>query len=461
MVDSLAISFLRQGLYQSLSISSYAVLTLLSVHERNNQLRSLGTTTKRALITPVIEEVTLQINIQLLPPGTYHQEFTIVHVLCEYLDSQSPSLTSTISALQESLVTILQQTFHTSHPSHDNAIAVEYLERVFTSVHVAIARHWDIACGDSFISDQSTSIAVLSSLSFMQHRRVLGCNIAVTSSSLTAIVAVAMRLVDHRYDETAHTLGLYLLQQAVSLTSLSMHLKPIAQWILPHMLQQRSIVMGHLAQLLVVEILLDMWLCCCSTTTTAILSASGSELQMQRMPHELLDCMLRDVLKDYHHDKLWHRWSLLIKPLRIFSMDIITCHLTLMHDAIMHSLNVFHLPLQRLLVVFVLPELLFKRVANALMGAYTNKICTELMRLLIFYTRRLTPDLSLADEEQQNEFIAEVKTVLGLYQAKCTKEYATWKEAMDKAIAAKEIDGARKTKEFESVELIKRFISFM
>jgi hypothetical protein len=112
---------------------------------------------------------------------------------------------------------------------------------------------------------------------------------------------------------------------------------------------------------------------------------------------------------------------------QFFPSSLLRSELTKIVRVSLHLLNVWHLPLQEL-VLAQLAHLVatFPRE----MRSSLPSLLPEVVRLQIFYGKRSLPDVSLAGEEDARRLVSRVRGLLELLREKFSLDIERWKKSM-------------------------------
>ena len=151
---------------------------------------------------------------------------------------------------------------------------------------------------------------------------------------------------------------------------------------------------------------------------------------------------------------------------------IIGCQLSVIVDALLHCINLWHLPTQAIVVLIIsnlmqrlhggkffkstktpsLILLLFDKEIEL----YSDRIFTELFRMKIFYTRKLLPDVSGADEYETEEHLKNIEKICMAIAKSYPTVYRRWLDLTTSPVALGDYMKYLQSKEPDIKERIKQ-----
>eukprot|EP01032_Pedospumella_encystans_P008550 gene8550-10136_t len=282
----------------------------------------------------------------------------------------------------------------TKSSANTDSIIREDSSAVLTQSIINIARCWN-ASENSVHSDKLAAHAILcllnpdsyvlntstSTISSANNRSSV--TVTLTSAAYTALVPIAMRLLD-RYEPPLHTLGLLLLYKASDATPPGL-LSSFLDWVLPHLFTYLEIGSDDWSRL--VEARLIHSLLCCDIQSNVALKHA----------HLYIESSIRQLQLKPTAVFAWP-YLLHMNCMYIFmTVGVLSLHASALVDCYLQLLNVWHLPLQNLALESL--SKLVHRLAGSGLEQIMPKIATELVRINLFYasTQRDISSASASD----------------------------------------------------------------
>ena len=115
---------------------------------------------------------------------------------------------------------------------------------------------------------------------------------------------------------------------------------------------------------------------------------------------------MQDISRQQDFQRLWVMMTFFYKAKQSLSSHVlvspfIACHLKGTISSLLQVINRWHLPSQRL-AVWIIDQLVDEYPKETL--CFVSMLCSELIRMLIFYMRKVTPDVSQSDDAEIEEF---------------------------------------------------------
>lgn len=175
---------------------------------------------------------------------------------------------------------------------------------------------------------------------------------------------------------------------------------------------------------------------------------------MVQHSHSLLEQACSGLLRDSANN-LERKWGLLlcIQPfLLLVREDILRCHTTASVAAFLQCGNQWHVPVQRLSMCLLLNVLL--RLPQDV-ELNSTKVLTELLRLYLFYSNQVLPDISQSSPQSQENLLHEIVHICYLLRDSSVSFFRNIKEIYRNH---EEQEQARASLVFDTVDRLEQLI---